>query len=161
MKRETKEELHVSKYIIIYKFILGIIELILGTGIIIFGKPILSIYRKYSVRELLEDPHDLLASILEKIIPYLTAHLGYLVVILLVLGVVKIVAAIGLFYKKHWGLDLLIILTMILLPFELYNLFLRPSPIKIVYFIVNILIALYLVNFKPQQYFSNLRKRFI
>lgn len=159
MKRNNKE-LHISKYIIVYKFVLGLIELILGTGIIIFGKPILTIYRKYSVRELLEDPHDLLANILEKIIPYLTAHLGYLVVILLVLGVVKIIAAIGLFYKKHWGLDILILLTVILLPFELYNLFLRPSPIKIVYFVINIFIALYLVNFKPHQYFSGLKNRY-
>lgn len=150
---------HVSRFIIAYKFILGLFETFLGIGTIIFGRKIFEIYLNFRNNELLEDPHDLLVAIAERVVPYLFAHRGYVVLILLLLGITKMVGSVGLWYKKHWGLDVLIVVTIILLPFESYYLVIHPSFLKTAYFLINILIALYLVNFNPKDYFTNLKDR--
>lgn len=157
--KRLDQELDVSRYIIVYKFILGLFELILGLGIIFVGSQMVEIYENFKAKELLEDPHDLLIGILEKIIPYLLRHQGYIVLILVVLGLVKIIGAAGLLYRKHWGLDLLVVLTISLLPFQVYNLIAFYSLAKLAYFAINVFIALYLVRFQPETYFSNLKRR--
>lgn len=157
--QNLEKEYHVSRYIIVYKFILGLFEVILGFGIIIFGKKIYELYLNFRNSELLEDPHDLLAKATEKFIPFLLAHQGYVVFILLLLGITKMVGSVGLWYRKHWGLDVLIVVTIALLPFEIYAILAHPSLTKTAYFIINLFIALYLVNFNPKGYFTNLKER--
>lgn len=160
MNEETLEkEYHVSRYIIVYKFILGLFEVILGLGIIIFGKRIFELYINFRNNGLFEDPHDFLAFWAEKIVPYILMHRGYVVLILLLLGITKMAGAYGLWNKKHWGLDILIFVTIALLPFEIYAIIAHPSLTKTAYFIINLFIALYLVNFKPHHYFTKLKNR--
>lgn len=156
---EYKSDLKVAKYIIIYKFLLGFLETILGVGMIIFGNLIYEMYINFRNNELLEDPHDFLALTLEKFVPFLLIHKGWVVFILLLLGLTKMVGAFGLWHRKHWGLDILIFVTIGLLPFEVYALIAQPSFSKTAYFIVNLFIALYLVNFNPKGYFTNLKNR--
>ncbi len=158
-KHDLEEEYHISQAIIIYKFVLGILELLLGVGIFIFGKNILDIYENFKSQEFLEDPHDLILLISDKLLPFILKHQGYIILFLTLFGLVKIFGSIGLWYRKHWGLDLLVGLTIILLPFELYQLFFHPTLLKLGYFLINIFIALYLVEFKPKNYFSKLKKR--
>ncbi len=161
MKQSPEEiEINISKVIIAYKFFLGLFEVLLGLGIVIFGKYILDLYQNFIYSEILDDPSDLLVSILDKIVPYLFAHQGFIVFFLLLIGVTKMVGAAGLFYRKHWGLDILVAVTIILLPFELFNLIAHPSFSKVIYFLVNMFIALYLVNFKPHHYFIHAKKRY-
>ena len=69
------------------------------------------------------------------------------------------IGAVGLWYHKHWGLDILIVVTIILLPFEVVNLFRHLSLLNTAYFVINMLIALYLVNFNPKGYFTHLKHR--
>ncbi len=157
--KNLEKEYHISRYIIAYKFILGLFEVILGLGIIVYGKKIYTLYINFRNSEVLEDPHDLLARTLERIVPYLLAHQGYVIFILLLLGVTKIVGCIGLWQRKHWGLDILIVITIGLLPFEISALVLHPNLTKISFFIINLFIALYLVNFNPKGYFTNLKQR--
>lgn len=152
-------EIKVARYIIVYKFLLGLFETILGFGILIFGQAIYDMYVNFRDNELLEDPHDFLAIWAEKIVPYLLMHKNYVVLILLLLGITKMVGSIGLWYRKHWGLDILIMVTIALLPFEIYALVTHPSFSKSAYFIINLFIALYLVKFNPKGYFTNLHKR--
>jgi len=150
---------NISGYIIIYKFILGLIETILGLGIIFFGKRLFETYLNFTQNELFEDPHDLLAVILEKFVPYIFQHHIFIIFILLLLGISKMIGAVGLWYHKHWGLDILIVVTIILLPFEVVNLFRHLSLLNTAYFVINMLIALYLVNFNPKGYFTHLKHR--
>jgi uncharacterized membrane protein len=157
--QQLEKEYHVSRYIIAYKFILGLLETILGLGTLFFGSKMYEIYLNFKNSELLEEPHDVLVFLTEKIIPYLFAHKGYVVLILLLLGLTKVAGSAGLWYRKHWGLDILIVVTIALLPFESYYLIIHPSPSKLAYFLINILIALYLVNFNPKGYFTDLKKR--
>ncbi len=151
MKKSTASR--VSKTIIFYKLITGIIEFILGLGILFFGRNIAKMYTHYKVRELLEDPHDLLITTIEKIIPILIHYRTYFMIFLIVFGTVKIIGAIGLLYNKEWGLDLLILFFFLMLPFDIYTLFSHPTFLKTLYFLINALIALYLVEFRPHTYF--------
>ncbi len=151
-----EEEFHISKFIIIYKLILGAIEIILGVGIILFGRQIATEYQKYKVRELIEDPRDLFITITSKITPYLSKHIRLVIFILIILGVIKIIGAIALLKKKHWGLDLLIGLTFILLPFQLVDLILHVSFGKFIFLLIDLFIALYLVQFEPRKYFKKM-----
>lgn len=156
---KLEKEFHVSRAIIVYKFVAGIIELALGFGILFGGKKILEIYQNFKSDELLENPHDILVFILEKIIPYIFEHHIYFVLILLALGFVKVFGAIGLLYKKHWGLDLLVALTLILLPVDGFSILIHFTWGKLIYFLLNIFISLFLVNFNPKGYFTDFKKR--
>lgn len=158
-QQDLEDELHISNYIIIYKFILGFVEFLLGVGIIIYGHTIIELYQQFTLKELLEDPNDLLVLGLQKIMPIIIEYQGYIVLILLILGIVKVVGSIGLMYRKHWGLDLLVGLTIFVLPFELYNLIVEPSLLKLVFLIINIFISLYLVEFQPRSYYNKFKKR--
>jgi uncharacterized membrane protein (DUF2068 family) len=151
MKKSTKD--NISKTVVYYKLITGIIELILGLGILFLGKNISRIYASYKLKELLEDPHDLLINIVGEITPILRHYHTYLMVFLIVFGVVKIIGAIGLLYDKEWGLDLLIMFFFLMLPFDIYTLLSHITFLKTLYFLINTLIAFYLVEFRPHTYF--------
>jgi len=139
-------------FIIAYKLIFGLFETILGLGIIIFGKKYYQLYLSFQSQELLEDPHDLIVAIGKNVVPYIINHQTYVVLLLLLLGIVKVVGAIGLIYKKRWGVDLLLGLTLILLPFQFYNTVFHHSLIDIFYMFIGIYIALYLTNYHPWDY---------
>jgi len=143
----------VSKTVVIYKLITGIIELLLGLSILFFGRNIAKIYTHYKVKELLEDPHDLLITVIEKIVPFLSHHRVYFMLFLIMFGLVKVIGAIGLLYDKEWGLDLLIIFFVLMLPFDVYTLFSHPTFLKAIYFLINVFITMYLVEFRPHTYF--------
>jgi uncharacterized membrane protein len=145
-------------FIIAYKLIFGLVESILGLGIIIFGTKYYQLYLSFQSQELLEDPHDLLATIGNSVVPYIIDHRTYIVLMLLLLGLVKVAGAIGLIYQKRWGVDLLLGLTIVLLPFQFYNLIFHHSLIDLFYIFIGIYIALYLTNYHPWDYTSRLIK---
>ena len=155
---EIEKEFHISIYILIYKFILGIVELLIGIGIALFGSKIYLLYRTSLIKELSEDPHDLLARISENFVPNVLTHNTYIIIYLIVLGLAKILGAIGLIYKQNWGVDLLVGLTILMAPFQIVNLIIHPNLFDLIYFIVGILIALYLVEFKPKAWISRIIK---
>ncbi len=143
---------HVSRIVIFYKLALGLLELAFGLGIIIFGGKISKIYNAYKVRELLEDPHDLFIIIVQKFIPVFTHYHTYFMITLLGFGALKVVAGIAMLYEKEWGVDLLILFFFLMLPFDIYTLFSQITFLNTAYFLVNVLITLYLVQFKPHTY---------
>ena len=157
-EEELEEEFHVSVYILIYKFTLGIFELLVGIAIAVFGSKIYQIYRTTVIKELSEDPHDLLARLSENFVPGLLTHNTYLIIYFIVLGLAKVVGAIGLIYKQNWGVDLLVGLTIILAPFQIINLIRHPNWFDLIYFFVGILISLYLIEFRPKAWISRIIK---
>lgn len=144
---------HVSPVIVTYKLVTGVVELIFGFAFLFLGRTVSRIYISYRLRELLDDPHDLLISIVQKIIPTLIHYHTYLMVTFIVFGLIKTIGAIALFYDKEWGLDLLILFFFLMLPFDIYTLFSHITFLKTMYFLVNALITLYLIEFKPHSYF--------
>src|SRR5258708_3150279 len=103
VEKHLEKDFHVSCYIIFYKFSFGLIELLLGLGIALFGRQTMHWYQSIATRELSEDPHDLLVHISASFIPNILTHNTYLIIYLILLGAVKIAGSIGLLYKKNWG----------------------------------------------------------
>lgn len=52
---------------------------------------------------------------------------------------------VGLWREKRWAEYLTVIATGSLIPFEIYEIFRRPTPIKFATFVVNILVVIYLI----------------
>lgn len=156
-----KEEFRVSRYIILYKLIFGLIEASSGLVVVFFGHKIFNNLNISILRELSEDPHDLLAKLSQNILPGLFTHNTLIVIYLIILGIAKIAGAIGLINKQNWGVDLLVGLTVILFPFQLVDLIVHPSVFKLLYLTVGILIALYLIEYKPKAWISRIMSKVI
>jgi uncharacterized membrane protein (DUF2068 family) len=67
---------------------------------------------------------------------------------LLAYGVLEGTEAIGLWLTKRWAEYLTFLATTILLPFEIYELAHRASPLKIIGFIINVAVVVYLLYAK-------------
>jgi uncharacterized membrane protein len=156
---KIEKEFHVSVYIIVYKFGLGLLEFLSGFTLWFFGQKIYQVYRSGILQELSEDPHDLLANLSQKIVPNLLTHNGFIIIYLLILGSAKIAGAVGLIYKKNWGVDLLVGLTTIMAPFQIVNLILHPNIFDLFYFIIGLVIALYLIEFRPKAWISRMLQK--
>jgi uncharacterized membrane protein (DUF2068 family) len=58
------------------------------------------------------------------------------------------VEAIGLWHAKRWAEYLTFIATLVLLPFEIYELTARVSPLKVIGFVINVAVVVYLIYAK-------------
>lgn len=159
-EQEIEKEFHVSIYIVAYKFLLGFFEFGAGVTIAFFGSRIFQLYQASLLKELSEDPHDLLARLSESIVPNVLTHNTLVVFYLLVLGFAKMIGAVGLVYKQNWGVDLLVVLTILMAPFQIISLILHPHILDLLYLVVGLLIALYLIEFKPKAWISRMLLKF-
>ncbi len=159
-EEQIEKELHVSIYIVVYKFLLGLVELAAGLAIAFFGTRIYQAYQTSLVKELSEDPHDMLARLSESVVPNVLTHNTFVIIYLIVLGLAKMAGAVGVVYKQNWGVDLLVVLTFVMTPFQIVNLIFHPSAIDLVQLIVGLLIALYLIEFRPKAWVSRLLLKF-
>jgi len=67
---------------------------------------------------------------------------------LLAYAVLELVEAVGLWYGKRWAEYLTFVATVILLPFEVYELATRVSPLKLIGFAINLAVVVYLIYAK-------------
>jgi uncharacterized membrane protein (DUF2068 family) len=74
-----------------------------------------------------------------------SAHLHQLAAVLLVYGAVEGIEAVGLWYQRRWAEYLTFIVTASLLPFEVYEIAHRTTPFKIIAFIINLAVVVYLL----------------
>ncbi len=163
MKTPTKEEIigkefHVSIYVLVYEFVVGTAELLSGVAIALYGSRMYQLYQASLIKVLDDDPDDLLARISEKFVPNILNHSSYVVLYLLALGLVKIVGAIGLVQKKNWGVDLLVGLILLMAPFQITGLIVHHNLLDLLYLVVGLLIALYLIEFRPAAWISRILK---
>lgn len=150
---EQEVEKDVSSIVIAYKFALGILELLVGFGILFFGNQVFVYYLKLTSSEFFDTPHDLLADFLQTIIPYIFNHKVYVVSLLILIGLVKIVSCIAYWMGKKWGKDLLVLLLLVFVPFDLSKLILHFSASESAYLILDVFVIFALTNFKPLSYF--------
>jgi uncharacterized membrane protein (DUF2068 family) len=79
----------------------------------------------------------------------LRAHTLYVVgIALLAYGLLEGIEAVGLWYAKRWAEYLTFIATTLLLPLEVYEIVNRVSALKVIGFLVNLAIVIYLVYAK-------------
>ena len=64
---------------------------------------------------------------------------------LLCYAALELAEAIGLWYGRRWAEYLAFIATVVLLPFEIYELTERVSPLKLIGFVINVTVAAYLI----------------
>jgi uncharacterized membrane protein (DUF2068 family) len=64
---------------------------------------------------------------------------------LLAYGVVQVVEGVGLWGGWRWAEYLATVATSAFIPFEIHEIVLDPTPLKIVFLVVNVLIVIYLV----------------
>lgn len=158
-EQHIEQEYHVSLFIVAYKFLFGLAEFALGAGIVFIGKNALTLYHVYAMQELAEDPHDIVIRLTEHIIPNLLTHQTFLALYLILLGAAKMAGAVGLLYKKTWGVDLLVALTLIMFPFQFVQLIRHPFLADFLYIFIGLFIALYLINFRPHEWAKKVIRR--
>jgi uncharacterized membrane protein (DUF2068 family) len=85
---------------------------------------------------------------LRKAFDYSPTHLFVLAAIFVAYACLEGVEAVGLWFNRRWAEYLTFVATSILIPYEVYELFLRVSVLKIVAFVLNVLVAGYLLYAK-------------
>jgi len=74
-----------------------------------------------------------------------SSHLHLLGGVLLAYGAVEGVEAVGLWYQQRWAEYLTFLVTTSLLPLEVYEIVHHPTPFKVLAFVVNVAIVVYLL----------------
>jgi uncharacterized membrane protein (DUF2068 family) len=74
-----------------------------------------------------------------------SAHLHLLAAVLLAYGAVEGVEAVGLWYQRRWAEYLTFLVTASLLPFEIYEMANRATVFKVLAFVINVAVVVYLL----------------
>jgi uncharacterized membrane protein (DUF2068 family) len=74
-----------------------------------------------------------------------STHLHELGAVLLVYAAVEGLEAIGLWYQKRWAEYLTFLVTASLLPLEIYEIATRATPFKVIAFVINVAVVVYLL----------------
>jgi uncharacterized membrane protein (DUF2068 family) len=85
---------------------------------------------------------------LRKAFDYTPTHLIVLALIFFAYACLEAVEGVGLWFNRRWAEYLTFIATTVLIPYEVYELYLRVSVLKLVAFAVNVLVAAYLLYAK-------------
>jgi uncharacterized membrane protein (DUF2068 family) len=77
-----------------------------------------------------------------------SSHLHLLGAVLLAYAAVEGVEAIGLWYQRRWAEYLTFLVTTSLLPLEVYEIVNHPTPFKLLAFVINVAVVVYLLQAK-------------
>jgi uncharacterized membrane protein (DUF2068 family) len=74
-----------------------------------------------------------------------SAHLHQLGAVLLVYAAVEGIEAVGLWYQRRWAEYLTFLVTASLLPLEIYEIITRTTALKVIAFVINVAVVVYLL----------------
>src|SRR5262249_29053771 len=74
-----------------------------------------------------------------------SAHLHLLAAALLAYAAVEAIEAVGLWYQRRWAEYLTFLVTALLMPFEIYEIATRATVFKVLAFIINLAVVIYLL----------------
>jgi uncharacterized membrane protein (DUF2068 family) len=74
-----------------------------------------------------------------------SSHLHLLGAVLLAYGLIEGVEAVGLWYQQRWAEYLTFLVTTSLLPLEIYEIVNRATPFKVIAFLINLAVVIYLL----------------
>jgi uncharacterized membrane protein (DUF2068 family) len=74
-----------------------------------------------------------------------STHLHELGAVLLIYAAVEGIEAVGLWYERRWAEYLTFLVTASLLPFEIYEIVTRTTALKVIAFVINVAVVIYLL----------------
>ena len=130
----------------VYKATLGLSEIAVGVLLAVPSFDPQATFARLSAEELREDPGDHLVALIGRHLPALLHHRGTVAVGLIVLGgLAKLVAAAAMWEGHEWGGYLLAATVALLLPFDLRQAVVDPTPGHVLLAVANAAALLVLV----------------
>jgi len=130
----------------------GILEIIAGIAVFFSGSLATSLNILVQ-NELLEDPHDLVAGLLQHVLPFLVHNIGlFAALYLLSHGVVKIFVVVGLLRDKLWAYPTALIIFSLFVIYQIYSYSLNHSLFMI--FLTLLDLAVIALTWHEYQYFK-------
>jgi len=111
-----------------YKAALGLSEIVIGVVLAVPSFDPQATFARLSAEELREDPGDRFVALVSRHLPALLHHRGLIAVGLIVLGLAKLVAAAAMWEGHQWGGYLLAATVALLLPFDVRQAVVDPTP---------------------------------
>ena len=111
-----------------YKAALGLSKIVIGVVLAVPSFDPQATFARLSAEELREDPGDRFVALVSRHLPALLHHRGLIAVGLIVLGLAKLVAAAAMWEGHEWGGYLLAATVALLLPFDVRQAVVDPTP---------------------------------
>ncbi len=155
------EEKTTAIIISIYKIFMNIFRIALGTTILIFGANTQRLIEFFSLKELVEDPRDIIAHTLTNHVRTTSFTLTLIfALILIILSLAELSTIFALIYRKKWGAIGLFVISILWFPVEIlfFSKFLAIN--RILSFAINIVILIFLYRLirSNGKYFKNNKK---
>jgi hypothetical protein len=128
-----------------FKAILGLSEVVVGVLLAAPGFDPEATFARLSAGELREDPDDRFVALVSRDLPVLLHHRGLVAVGLILLGLAKLVAAAAMWEGHEWGGYLLAATVALLLPFDLRQAIVSPTPGHVLLAAANVAVLVGLV----------------
>ncbi len=146
-----------TKIAIFYKILLGIIEFIFGLGLLVLGLQLYEMFNRFINTHAIQDSDDIFLIITNQYVPILLQHRYLISIIFLALGLSKIMGGLGMLYRKVWAKHLLISFMLAFIPYDLVGFIRSPTLFEAVYLVFSIVLVLYFMDFRPRQYWHEVR----
>ena len=130
--------------IVIYKTLVAVLLAITSVALLLAIQNYQSI-DEFANQYVLEGKREIIRFILSKFLSINPKSLQFSGIFAGVYAVVTVIEAVGLWFEKKWASLLVIGLVGISLPLEVWELIKGVSPIKLIVFVVNLAIFLYLI----------------
>ncbi len=138
------------KFIIIYKALMGLLEMGLVASFLRFydGEHSIDSFNSLAVSFNLDPENRIISSTIERAGSLGSNTVTAIALLILAVGAVNCVEAIGLHFRYKWAEWLTVIATGIFIPFELYEVLESVSVLKVVILVLNIAVVYYIGKHK-------------
>lgn len=159
MKRTPKSSAFL-KFIILYKTVMGSVEIVLSVSLFrLYGSDLENAFTGFARYLHLNTENRLIASAIRNLGTIGNDTLIGITVILFLFGVLNFTEAWGLHVRQRWGEWLTVIATSLLIPFEIYEIFIGVTAFKVFILVMNVIIVYYLAKHKELFRNRDLRTR--
>ena len=133
--------------ILLQKTVWGSVLLLVAVVLLIFhAQHVTDPIQELFSRELAEDPHDLLATVLIRLVPFISLQTELLLAVgIIVYALLEGIEVWGLWHDLIWVELLIVVETAAFLPYDGWELVRHHSVLKALFVVINILIVWYLI----------------